>query len=229
MKDLLIVVTTWLPPGGEQERLDAFHKALRSWETHIRFDGNIRIHIADDGTVGGEWIRQLLPAWAQWTITLSQNMRCGVGASLNRGMVEAKDDEIVAYFVDDWQLLQTLDLTPWVKAFDEVNRLGFVRLGPPHPGCTGVIQPLPNSEREWLLYLNHHNFAFSFRPMLLNPGMWLQLDIFPEGESSLECERLYNDRFCRSLWEGALALHHPFDHIYTQVMSEMRPGEAVVR
>ena len=228
MRDLLIVVTTWLPPGGEEQRRDAFWSALNSWEKHLKFNGKIRIHIADDGTEG-EDAQRLAPKWALWPVTVSHGQREGVGASLNRGMADAHENEIVAYFVDDWQLLEDLDLDPWVKLFDSVPNTGFVRLGPPHPGISGTVLPVPQSEREWALRLDRHHYAFSFRPMLLRPQFWRDLGPFAEGESSLECERLYNERFCQqAAWLGVLALPHPFDHIYTTELSAMRPAAVTV-
>lgn len=192
-----IVVTTYLPSGGRKERLAAFTQAIRSWGANLRYDGPLRIHIADDGSVDSFWpnnAEELIDR--HWVghpqLTTSRQERRGVGASLNTAFraAHARDDGagIALYVVDDWELLRRYDLTPWVQLLLDDESVGMVRLGPPHPWLTGRIETFPSG---WGMRLDRHHFAFGHRPALYHPRMVEAYGAFPENVNAYECERMY--------------------------------------
>lgn len=214
---ITIVVTTWFPPGEDgDKRYNIFREALASWHQHLKYDGELHYHIADDGTFA--WPGLPPPA------TFSRQNRRGVGASLNAGFAQAfAQGELALYAVDDWKLAADLDLTPWARLLRDSSLMGCVRLGPPHPDLTGAVLHL--GENGWALLLEKHHYAFGFRPALYHKRFFDYYGWFDEGISSLEAERLYNERFCENFRgpDIVLALFTPFDHIYGVELSAVVP------
>lgn len=218
-----IVMTTWFPPGDDgARRLDAVWETMASWRKHLRYEGPLHLHIADDGsdpghlqTIAGLWLAADEP-------TLSRQVRKGVGASLNAGFGAAfVRSPVVLYAVDDWALTSDLDITPWVRLLLH-DDIGMVRLGPPHPGIRGRVEMF---EVGWLLRLERVCFAFAHRPALYHQRFIESYGPFDEGISALECERVYNERFCRRDGPGiVLALPHPWKHIDSIELADMEPG-----
>src|SRR5688572_3533896 len=48
--DITIVMTTYIPPSYLEERYNTMCRAMQSWFTHLKYDGDIWVHLADDGT-----------------------------------------------------------------------------------------------------------------------------------------------------------------------------------
>lgn len=245
---LTIVVTTWLPPADGGARFAVMKQARRSWSNNLIYEdgdtaGTIDYVIGDDGSPRDTLpqIAEVYRSFSRSTITMLPGSREGVGASLNRCVREISDwgRELALYMVDDWALSNTLDITPWVKLLLQDESIGAVRLGPPHPDLTGRVMHL--GELGWALALDRHHYAFSFRPTLFHKRFFEAYGPFEEGVSALECERQYNERFCR--WQVmshsppakygevvgpdiVLALPSPFSHLYSVELSAIVPEGA---
>lgn len=225
---ITIVVTTWAPNNDDGHlRRQTAHAALASWLEYLNYDGEIRIHIADDGSTLPGYINELCDLWGA---TLSQQVACGVGASLNAGLQKAfSQGDLALYLVDDWMAVERVDLTPWTKLLIARDDIGMVRLGPPHPGLTGTVEMGIEGEwQNWLLRLDRHHYAYGMRPALYHRRFYDAYGPFEERCSSLECERMYNERF--GLMDGpdiVLALPHPWQHIYGTEFSAIDPKERV--
>lgn len=224
---ITIVVTTWAPKGPiGDSRGESARKAIASWEQHLRYDSLLRLHIADDGSDHELYHNayEFLP-WASppWDVTFSRQERGGVGASLNAGFAEAfARSPLALYAVDDWELTEEFDLNPWAQLLLEEQDIGAVRLGPPHPGLSGMVRL---TYWGWVLMLDRHHFACSHRPALYHKRFLNAYGPFDEGCSALECERRYNERFCENL-EGpavALALPHPWKHVGEVEVGDVEP------
>lgn len=225
---ITIVVTTYAPPGeAGVHRRNAALSAWQSWREHLKYEGELRVHIADDGSelvdYTESWWKNLNrrhPLCPLGNLTYSRQERWGVGASLNAGFREAyKDSLLTLYAVDDWGLRSQFDLTPWVDLLTECESIGAVRLGPPHPDLTGTIEHYPRppsgkvSDGLWYLRLDRHHFAFSHRPTLFHKRLTDAYGPFDEDISALECEQLYNERFCATAGPDiVLALPTPWEH-----------------
>lgn len=222
---MTIVVTTWLPPDEEQrhDRIRALRMAVYSWSTQLQYDGRVNLHIADDGTEDADIHQLVYPVWQRSPITVTTQRRRGVGASLNAGFTEAlQQGDLVAYFVDDWQLQQPLDITPWAQLLAEDEDIGMVRLGPPHPDLTGQVKAFAQG---WALLLQRHNFAFAHRPALYHRRMYDYYGPFKERVNALHCEHDYNQRFCTARGPKILlALHHPWQHLESVELSAVQPA-----
>lgn len=222
-----ILMTTWAPDDGEKGRAreEAARRALRSWERQLRYSGSLFLHVADDGSALPGYPVRVTEGTLFWEkATFSYQQRQGLGASLNKGLAEAfSRSPLVLHAVDDWELLESLDLDPWVKTLlDPDLRLGMIRLGPPHPDLSGVVKMVPEG---WLLWLERHHYAFSFRPALWHERLIQTYGPFEERTSALHCEWDYNERFCgRSGPDIALALPVPWAHIYTSELSAVTPS-----
>lgn len=221
---ITVVVTTYLPDGSAGAmRAIAVNRTLESWLNYLRYDGELCLHIADDGSKEplirlGDWIYR--------EVSYSRQNRKGVGASLNAGFKRSfETSPLVLYAVDDWALTQTFDLTPWAQLLMEREDVGMVRLGPPHPGTAGVVEMFTDNWQGWALRLyKHQGFAFAHRPALYHRRMIDTYGWFEEGVNALECERLYNEKVNSIVGPDiVLALPHPWRHIDTQSLSALEP------
>lgn len=220
---LTIVMTTYFPEGemGRLRKLAAV-KTLYSWRKHLRYVGDIRLHVADDGS---EHASSDLPSLWCPCGSYSQQQRKGVGASMNTGIKRGFErSPLVAMFMDDWSLTETFDITPWARLLLERNDVGMVRLGPPHPGTSGVVEAFTEEWQGWGLRLDRSGFAFGHRPAIYHRRLFDSYGYFAENTNALECERLYNETFRGTQGpDVVLALPHPWFHINTTSMSGVEP------
>lgn len=217
---IVVIATTWAPEGPVGDsRLESFRRALLSWGD-LHYDGPLYLHVADDGSRealildGGEVgglaapirlaAREVFAGFEE--ISSTQQHRKGVGASLNAGLAAAFDRTPLAlYLVDDWELTEPLDLTPWAKLLLRDRNVGCVRLGPPHPGISGRVDMF---EEGFAIRLDPANggFVMGHRPALYHQRFHERYGWYAEGESAYEVERLFNEHFCREA--SALRLEH---------------------
>lgn len=218
MLDITIVMSTWFT---NEHRIMIAEDALLSWWNYLIYDGDIHLHIADDGSTL-EWEPEKY--WGG-KITYSYQERKGVGASLNAGFKRAfETSPLVAYFVDDWILQQPFNLTPWAQMLDRED-IGIVRLGPPHPFLSGKIEALTTNWQGWGLVLNRRGLVVSQRPSLWHKRMLDNYGWFQENTSAIGCEREYNERFVsQSGPDVVLALPHAWVHVGTESLSEVIPN-----
>lgn len=217
-----IVATTYFPEGMDgMLRQKIFSETLYSWDANLKYTGEIRLHISDDGSVGygrPTYFRNNLVSYS------SQN-RHGVGASLNKGFREAfRTSSLVLYLADDWSLTFPFDLTPWAQLLIEREDIGEVRLGPPHPGITGTAEALTENWNGWGLRLDRHHFVAAHRPVLIHKRFLDSYGWFEEDTSSLECERLYSVKFNTQKGPDiVLALPHPWQHLDSVELAYIDP------
>jgi hypothetical protein len=216
--DVTIVMTTYFP---DVHRRSLAEETLRSWTENLRYNGDLHLHCADDGS-NHIWHPELI--W-KGPITYSYQERRGVGASLNRGFAKAfETSPYVLYAVDDWWLAYPIDFTHWVMVLEEREDVGMVRLGPPHPNIRGHVEAFTDYWNSWGLRLDRYGFAFGHRPALYHRRMIETYGWFEEGVSALECERLYAENFSRT--EGpdiVLSLSSPWYHTSTESLSAIEP------
>lgn len=225
-----VVTTTWAPGGQVGEARGRVARiCIASWLEYLRYDGRLRLHIADDGSSHKDYNNALsfLPAEAvttgePWMVTFSRQERKGVGASLNAGFAAAfKESPLAMYVVDDWEMVEPFNLTPWARLLLEDEGVGAVRLGPPHPGLTGFVTVFASG---WGLVLRRYHFAFSHRPTLFHKRFMDAYGPHSEGVSAIECERIYNARFCGT--EGPeiiYALPYPWRHVGEAEVGDVTP------
>ena len=208
-EDVAVLVTTYLPPGQEEERLKALEAALSSWVYHLRAPagGRFRLLIADDHS--SSRAQTLLAAlayrcldrdrtnWAAVPMMLPASRPGGVGASLNRGIEEIRrlGGEYIFYAVDDWALTERLDLGPVTGLLAVDETVGAVRFGPFHPDLAARVKHTPHG---WTLRFDRAagGYVFGTRPTLFHRRFFDAYGRFDEGCSALAAEDGYNQRFC---------------------------------
>jgi len=245
MGPVSIVVTTYVPP--DTTRLDALLAAAASWGWALKYDGEIRLIVEDDGSPDTRWMERLHRTWEMlfYEIGLGgvgvgterlfyETGRGGVGASLNRGLAKAFERSPIAlYAVDDWALTEDFDITPWVQMLEENTQIGCVRLGPPHPGISGTIVAASSNWQGWALRLEPAagGIIAAQRPALWHKRFFDAVGPWKEDCSALECEFDMNVRWGAQYRRDpstpaiVLALPHPWQHIDTVSLSAINPGE----
>lgn len=216
---ITIVVTTYFE---DEQRKGEAEAALFSWHKFIKYDEDINLHIADDGSK----LKEYLPmngAWNRGTVSFSRQERKGVGASLNTGFRKAfESSPYVLYAVDDWKLNQELDLTPWIQLLEQDISIGMVRLGPPHPYIRGNVEL---TQMGWALRLDRYSFFFGHRPAIYHKRLIDTYGEFKEGVSALECEQEYLNRMVNDTrLDVVYALPVSWEHIGSKSLSEIQPA-----
>lgn len=237
MRPLTVVMTTWAPNDETgQARRSYAELAMASWIANLSYDGELRIHVADDGSdlpwfpeslaeVYTDAIPRVPQQWAPALSLGAPTKRRGLGGSLNAGFAAAfQVSPIVAYFADDWSLTAPFDLTPWATLMESHDDIGVVRFLP-HPDLTGTVMHL--GELGWALRLDRHHFVCGVRPALYHER-FAAYGPFEELVNVFECEQSHNNRFCGAT-EGpdiVLALPHPWEHIgHVEVNAVLPKGD----
>lgn len=219
-----IITTTWYPhsEGGKKRAIYAT-KAAESWYKHLIYDSYMKLHVADDGS------QIPVPDFSNISNSLpviySRQDRKGIGASLNTAFQTAfKNSPIAIYIVDDWVLLQDIDITPWVRLLMSNDKVGMVRLGPPHPGLTGKVVNYPQG---WGLLLDRHDFAYGMRPAIYHRRLFEAYGWFMENINCWECERIFNENICSQPEKPDIiyALFNYWKHERTLDIGQLEPGQ----
>lgn len=214
MEPITIVMTTWFTT---KQRIKVAQDTLKSWVKNMQYDGELRLHIADDGsTLSWEPERY----W-KGVISYSRQERHGVGASLNAGFRAAYEaSPLVFYGVDDWRLDEPFDLTPWAHLLLTKENAGLVRFGPPHPYLRGTIMPYTELWQGWALILERYGLTVGHRPELFHKRFTDYYGMWDENTNAQECERLASVRYADmpNGPEILYALPHPWFHFHLDVL-----------
>jgi hypothetical protein len=189
------------------------------------YNEDIFLHIADDGsTLSLDYERW----WDEDHLTYSRQERHGVGASLNKGFEQAyQRSPLVAYFVDDWELTEPLDVTPWCQALMENDTMGIMRLGPPSPFMRGTIEMVTTNWQGWALKCDNFGLCIGHRPEIFHKRWTDRYGHWEEDINACEVERRATVKWAEDPDRLGiyLALPHKFFHNDTTVpsLSEMEP------
>lgn len=241
---ITIVMTTWVP-GGTPElaaqaetRIGATRKAISSWVEHLRYRGELRFHVADDGSVHPWWGAgiDVPPAtWSPWPTTFSRQKARGVGASINAGFRQAFEvSPLAMYVADDWELFQDFDLTEWADLLNN-ERAGFVNFGPPNPNVVGKVEYAKKADDlalddtldahnhsyylRFLRWRDPHRpvvtgYAFAHRPGLYHKRFIDRWGQFGEDGGAIWCEQTYNNRWFKGNKDDiVMPLYETWRHI----------------
>jgi|SRR3990167_8763843 len=219
---ITLVMTTWIT---EPIRKEVAESTLQSWVNNMKYDGELRLHVADDGSTV-EWHPETI--W-KGPISFSRQERRGVGASLNAGFRKAFEvSPLCGYFVDDWICTEEIDLTPWAQLLMEREDVGIVRLGPPHPFMRGSIEIYTTNWQGWALKLERFGLCVGHRPELFHKRFTDFYGMWDENLNACETERLASVRYANMPGGPSIvmALPHKFFHRHSDVvpsLSEIEP------
>lgn len=224
---ITIVMTTYFPDGEDGKlRKEITKKTLDSWGEFLVYEGDLNLHLADDGSAIKHIDYPYLTSnwwWNDYSYSIQE--RHGVGASLNAGFKKSfETSPLVLYAVDDWSLTQSFDLTPWAQLLMEREDVGVVRFSPPHPNIRGHVEAFTENIESWALRLDRYGFAFGHRPALYHRRFLDFYGEFKENCSALECEKGYNDRYCARIGpDVVMALPSPFRHLDSVELAYLEP------
>ncbi len=233
-----IVMTTWAPEGPKGDiRIAAAQGAVSSWLEKFKYDGELLLHVADDGSKHGDYgtsIKSTPCMWWPGKKSFSRQEARGVGASLNAGFKEAfKTSPFAIYLPDDWELLRQFDLRTYVDLLLAREDIGMVILGPPAGGTTGEVQLQKKGRDQWvnptrdptnhLYFLLLHRrpppgkgtgYVFSHKPALYHKRFIDRWGWHQEDVGAQNCERNYNLNWLAGKENDiAVVFHETWRHI----------------
>jgi len=221
-----LVVTTYIPPGGEARIRDVITPTVPSWIKHLKYDGDIHVHVADDGSgvfdFGLDFWKRLFSGWPK-SITWSTADRQGVGASLNRAHQQLWEiSPITLYAVDDWALETDLYLDTYVGALTDES-VGCIRLGASMPNLHGgVMRQMPGC---WGIAFDRYSYYWSQRPALYHKRFWDAYGKVPENVDALTVDNIYNETMIKNPKgpDVVLAVMCPWVHIPSVELGTVTP------
>lgn len=167
-------------------RMQYAKPSLESTLQNLKHNGQLSVHIADDGSPDG-YVDELVSIARQHVdlVTTSNSMRRGYGANYNLATQTIHQLEGAKYVLpleDDWKLGREFDTAPIIQALD-LGLFGCVRLG-----YIGITKPLyaefmVSHGYHWLRLcsdsLDHH--VFSGHPRIETVEWEKEQGLWPEG------------------------------------------------
>jgi len=167
-------------------RLEYAERTLRSALDNLHYSGELRVHIADDGSSEEyrEQLKELAGGYAHVVgVGVSNSERRGYGANYNLAMQTIHThSSIILPLEDDWQLLRPFDLDPLVLALGEATfgciRLGYLSFTQPLQGRLVIANNLI-----WLLFdpSSDEPHVFAGHPRLETINWEKTVGPWPEG------------------------------------------------
>lgn len=225
-----ILVTTYAPAGG-QLRIEAATRSVESWKKYLVVDGEIHVHVADDGSAadlgfGEAFWKRLLGGWA--SLSYSQQQQGGLGASLNTGLAACmKMSPFILYPMDDWALVYELHLEPWVALLRHDETIGCIRMGQPSGSVRGGRGK--RYGRQVGVLFEKYAFYWSLVPALYHERFFHAYGSFIEGASPAETEKQFNVAVCErpNGPEVLVAMLTPWQHLWSLKLGDLAPNQIV--
>lgn len=234
MKELptiTVVPTLYIPPiEGGFGRLQVAKQTIMSWGEHMKYAGDLRLHVCDDTVQGWEDTEQVLEycRWADPTIQHTRGR--GLGGALNAGLrVAFEKSPLVIYADDSYSLVGDVDLTPWAALLMREEGIGAVSLMPPRPGQAGgecLYFHGIRTEGIAAVKFTRDGATWNGRPFMYHRRFFEFYGATPEDCSGYEWEIGYGLRFVE-MAEGpevVFAFHDPFQHVWTVRLGDKPPG-----
>jgi len=117
-------------------RLEYAKKTIFSTLEHLKFNGILNIHVADDGSPDG-YREDLLDSIREWVakhkvdidVTSSNSNRGGYGRNYNlASQVTHHISDYILVLEDDWELTRTLDADKLIEFMQESSVVGCLNL-----------------------------------------------------------------------------------------------------
>lgn len=121
------------------KRTDYAVRTVLGIQKHLRYP-NLMWHIADDGSQP-EHVRAITNVMTtQHPVSISNAERRGAGHSMNLGQARAwNNGDFILWMEDDWELQEDFDLVPLVRALQERQDIGTIRLAYISPPLQGTL------------------------------------------------------------------------------------------
>lgn len=228
---ITVVMTVFIPPTeGGFARLQGARQTALSWGRHMRYAGDLRLHVADDSVATADAETELIMTFSPWEAEVTHTRGAGLGGGLNAGLRAAFAHSDLALYADDsYSLISDLDLTPWARVLLEHEDIGAVSLMPPRPeqhGGTTVY--LYGIELEGVagVVFSREGYNWNGRPLLYHKRFFNHYGPTLERASGYEWEADYADRY-NKMPEGPavlFAFQTPFQHVWSGVRLGDKPA-----
>ncbi len=197
-------------------RLNLALETIRSIKEKLIYP-NIGFHIADDGS-GIDYIARLIEEIGpEYSLTVSDAQRGGVGKSMNLGVTAALERaDLWAHTEDDWTLPEPLDLTPCVRLLMEDESIGMVRLGRLSAGPRAQV--IGGADKVWWKFeKNSDTYVFSGNASLRHRRFHDAYGQYTEGLTPGKTELNYCHKFNTTegpsiVWAAWLTPAQTFQH-----------------
>jgi GT2 family glycosyltransferase len=211
-----------LPPLGviflTYARTNYAIRTLKGMQKHLRYDGDIKLAVVDDGSSDEEHFRQAcIHASFVGDLIFSRTTKVGYGANANAAWWAFNNiAPVTLWMEDDWVLQRKLDVTPYVQMLMERDDVGMVRLG--HMPIDLNLRSVGYNGRMYLDVKKDEQYAFSGNPHLKHVRVRDSWGIYPIGRNPGETEISYDYQVRAKggeaiWWPLAIGDDPPFGHI----------------
>lgn len=198
---------------------------LRSTLRHLKYEGHLHVHIADDGS-DPEHVKALrqIAIKADATVTTSNSERGGYGRNVNLAtQVIHNLADYVLMLEDDWELLRELDADVLLRDFAAEDRIQSIRLG--YLSFTQRLygEVICPRESKYLLLdsSSPEPHVFAGHPRIERVSYQRRVGMWPEGLLPGQTE--FAMAHCLSAREGIawpMDLLHPRGDLYAHIGTE---------
>lgn len=179
------------------DRPAEIRRTIAALLSYIQYDGNLRWHIADDGSPDN-YLPELHRDFPQLAFTATVTSRQGWGANVNKALTHPQMSDLIFLCEDDYVAQRPLDLTTGAALLSANNNLGCVRYDglAGHVGLnlwlreaqlpTGAVTYLELDKRR-----SEHLNIYSNRPHLRHRRWHDHYGLYPTNVSLGRCEEVY--------------------------------------
>lgn len=201
------------------ERTALAVQTIRSVKERLDYP-NFGFHVADDGSRPGHVDRLLAEIGPNYSVSVSNSERRGVGANMNSGMAAClRRADFILWLEDDWVIPREmrLDLRPCVNLLGENKSVGMVRLGRLSAGLAGTT--ISGAGKIWWeLVKGRDTYVFSGNAALRHRRFCAAYGPYQEGLRPGETELWMCNRFNTAtgpsiVWPAWLTPEQTFMHI----------------
>ena len=243
---ITVVMTLFIPPldgpYGGMPRLKCAAQTIMSWGRHLKYDGELRLYVANDSVSIPEGIaNDMAHSFSPWPVVVGHTQGQGLGGALNKGLQYAWPHSPLAAYVDDsYSLVQDYDITPWAKVLMRQTEyedqpadkrkwpLGAVSLMPPRPGQDGgtcLYSQDIRTEGVAGIVFEKRGYVWNGRPFLYHKRFFDRYGYTPEGVGGYEWESQYADHVVATPGPQVLyGFNDPFQHVWSVLLGNAPPG-----
>lgn len=232
---LTVMMTLFIPPTeGGFSRLKGAKQTLLSWGRHLKYPGQLRVHIANDSTdlsdVEVEGGPDALAGFSAFPVTVSHTRGSGLGGGFNEGVRQSmRHGPLMLYADDSYSLVEDIDLAPWARLLMEQEGVGAVSLMPPRPGMEGgtcVYYYGIRTEGVAAIVFPKSGYNWNGRPLLYHQRWFEAYDLTPEHCSGYEWENSYSEHYNATAGPALVfAVIDPWQHVWSGArLGDKPPG-----
>lgn len=218
------------------DRPKEIRAVIRALKEHIRYQGDLEWHLADDGSPEG-YVADIRKDFPELEFKVSTTQRKGWGGNVNAGLKYCKHLDYVFMIEDDYVAKRTINLTHGVMLLHKVKDLGLVRYDGIYAHNLNLrlreLKPTPVGPIGYMRIVRESPdlYVYSNRPHLAHKRFRQFYGDYPVGKPLGLTEEMYAHRIKDRKAGPDLACLHDgiacaFDHIgVSRQHTELDPNE----